>query len=324
MDTGLIAANLLSAPILFFFLGVLAVAVRSDLDVPQPVPKLLSLYLLLSIGFKGGVELRENGDDNGALTALLAAMAMAIVVPLCAFAFLRRRLDVNNAAAVAAAYGSVSAVTFITASAFLQRIGVPFSGYMVACMALMESPAIIVGVALARMNWAGNGASRVEWRALLREALFNGSVLVLIGSLAIGAITGSAGKQALQAFTNEIFTGMLCLFLLDMGLVSARRIKTLLALGAFPIAFALTAPALNAVIGLGVARLVGMSPGNALLFVVLCASASYIAVPAAIRLTLPEADPGLYVSMPLAITFPFNVALGIPIYMSVIARFWPS
>jgi hypothetical protein len=323
MDASLLIANLLSPPVLFFFLGALAVAVRSDLEVPQPIPKLLSLYLLLSIGFKGGVELRESGDDGGALTALLAATLMSIVVPLYAFAFLRRRLDVNNAAALAAAYGSVSAVTFITASAFLRRIGVPFGGYMVACLALMESPAIIVGVALARMQRdAAGGQARIAWDEFLREALFNGSVLVLVGSLIIGAITGSAGKEALYPFTNEIFTGALCLFLLDMGLVSARRVKPLLAMGAFPLAFAVLFPLLNAALGLGVARLVGMSAGDAILFVVLCASASYIAVPAAIRLALPEANPGLYVSMPLALTFPFNVTLGIPLYMTAVNMLW--
>jgi hypothetical protein len=325
MDVGLLVANLLSPSVLFFFLGALAVAVRSDLEVPQPIPKLLSLYLLLSIGFKGGVELRESGDDGGALTALLAATLMSIVVPLYAFAFLRRRLDVNNAAALAAAYGSVSAVTFITASAFLRRIGVPFGGYMVACLALMESPAIIVGVALARMQRdAASGQARIAWDEFLREALFNGSVLVLVGSLIIGAITGSAGKEALYPFTNEIFTGALCLFLLDMGLVSARRVGPLLAMGAFPLAFAVFFPLLNAALGLGVARLVGMSAGDAVLFVVLCASASYIAVPAAIRLVLPEANPGLYVSMPLAFTFPFNVTLGIPLYTTAVNLLWPG
>jgi len=323
MDASLLIANLLSPPVLFFFLGALAVAVRSDLEVPQPIPKLLSLYLLLSIGFKGGVELRESGDDGGALTALLAATLMSIVVPLYAFAFLRRRLDVNNAAALAAAYGSVSAVTFITASAFLKRIGVPFGGYMVACLALMESPAIVIGVMLARMQrGAANGQARIAWDEFLREALFNGSVLVLVGSLIIGAITGSAGKEALYPFTNEIFTGALCLFLLDMGLVSARRVGPLLAMGAFPLAFAVLFPLLNAALGLGVARLVGMSAGDAVLFVVLCASASYIAVPAAIRLVLPEANPGLYVSMPLALTFPFNVTLGIPLYMTAVNMLW--
>ena len=323
MDVGLLVANLLSPPVLFFFLGALAVAVRSDLEVPQPIPKLLSLYLLLSIGFKGGVELRESGDDGGALTALLAATLMSIVVPLYAFAFLRRRLDANNAAALAAAYGSVSAVTFITASAFLRRIGVPFGGYMVACLALMESPAIVIGVMLARMQrGAANGQARIAWDEFLREALFNGSVLVLVGSLIIGAITGSAGKEALYPFTNEIFTGALCLFLLDMGLVSARRVGPLLAMGAFPLAFAVLFPLLNAALGLGVARLVGMSAGDAVLFVVLCASASYIAVPAAIRLVLPEANPGLYVSMPLAFTFPFNVTLGIPLYTTAVNLLW--
>ena len=323
MDASLLIANLLSPPVLFFFLGALAVAVRSDLEVPQPIPKLLSLYLLLSIGFKGGVELRESGGDGGALTALLAAIVMSIVVPLYAFAFLRRRLDANNAAALAAAYGSVSAVTFITASAFLRRIGVPFGGYMVACLALMESPAIVIGVMLARMQrGAANGQARIAWDEFLREALFNGSVLVLVGSLIIGAITGSAGKEALYPFTNEIFVGALCLFLLDMGLVSARRVKPLLAMGAFPLAFAVLFPLLNAALGLGVARLVGMSAGDAVLFVVLCASASYIAVPAAIRLVLPEANPGLYVSMPLALTFPFNVTLGIPLYMTAVNMLW--
>ena len=323
MDASLLIANLLSPPVLFFFLGALAVAVRSDLEVPQPIPKLLSLYLLLSIGFKGGVELRESGDDGGALTALLAAIVMSIVVPLYAFAFLRRRLDANNAAALAAAYGSVSAVTFITASAFLRRIGVPFGGYMVACLALMESPAIVIGVMLARMQrGAANGQARIAWDEFLREALFNGSVLVLVGSLIIGALTGSAGKEALYPFTNEIFVGALCLFLLDMGLVSARRVKPLLAMGTFPLAFAVLFPLLNAALGLGVARLVGMSAGDAVLFVVLCASASYIAVPAAIRLVLPEANPGLYVSMPLALTFPFNVTLGIPLYMTAVNMLW--
>lgn len=323
MDVALLATNLLSPPILFFLLGMLAVAVGSDLDLPQPLTKFLSLYLLLAIGFKGGVELRENGGQGGVWLALLTAALLAVVVPLYTFAILRRRLDVNNAAAVAATYGSVSAVTFITATTFLQRINIPFGGHMVACLALMESPAIIVGVALARANRADEGESRTAWRELLREALFNGSVLMLIGSLGIGMLTGSAGKQALQPFTGDIFTGMLCLFLLDMGLVSARRIGALVAMGPFPIVFALGVPLLNAAVGMAAARVIGMSAGDALLLVVLCASASYIAVPAAIRMALPEANPGLYISMALAITFPFNVALGIPVYMSVIGALWP-
>jgi hypothetical protein len=231
-------------------------------------------------------------------------------------------MDVNNAAAIAATYGSVSAVTFITATAFLDQLGVQHGGHMVAGMALMESPAIIVGVALARINRAAEGEPRSDWRDLLRESIFNGSVLLLIGSLVIGYVTGDDGYKALSPFTEDIFKGMLCLFLLDMGLVSARRIANLRQLGAFPIGFALLVPLFNAALGMALGRAIGMSPGDALLFTVLCASASYIAVPAAMRLALPEANPGVYVSMALAITFPFNVALGIPLYMAIINQLW--
>ena len=322
MDIQVITSNLLNPPILFFFLGMIAVALKSDLDMPQPLPRLLSMYLLLSIGFKGGVELRHSAGGSEVVLSLLAAMGMALVVPLYAFFILRRRMDVPNAAAIAATYGSVSAVTFITASAFLDQLGVKHGGHMVAGMALMESPAIIVGVALARLNHAGEGEHHNGWRELLREAIFNGSVLLLIGSLIIGFVTGEEGGKALLPFTDGIFKGMLCLFLLDMGLVSARRIANLRQLGAFPIAFGLLLPLFNAAVAMGLARLIGMSAGDALLFTVLCAGASYIAVPAAMRLALPEANPGVYVSMSLAITFPFNVIVGIPLYMAVINTLW--
>lgn len=323
MDINVITSNLLNPPILFFFLGMIAVGLKSDLDMPQPLPRLLSMYLLLSIGFKGGVELRHSAGGPQVVLTLLAAMGMALIVPLYAFFVLRRRMDVPNAAAISATYGSVSAVTFITASAFLDHLGVAHGGHMVAGMALMESPAIIVGVALARLNrGAGEGEHHNGWRELLRESIFNGSVLLLIGSLVIGIVTGDEGGKALLPFTDGIFKGMLSLFLLDMGLVSARRIANLRQLGAFPIAFGLLLPLFNAAVALGIARLIGMSAGDALLFTVLCASASYIAVPAAMRLAVPEANPGVYVSMALAITFPFNVALGIPLYMSIINQFW--
>jgi hypothetical protein len=286
------------------------------------LPKLLSMYLLLSIGFKGGVELRHSGGSTEVVLSLLAAMAMALAVPLYSFYILRRRMDVNNAAAIAATYGSVSAVTFITATAFLDQLGVPHGGHMVAGMALMESPAIIVGVALARMNRGAEGEPRSDWRELVRESIFNGSVLLLIGSLFIGMLTGDEGYKALSPFTDGIFKGMLCLFLLDMGLVSARRISNLRQLGAFPVGCALLVPLFNAAVAMVLSRAIGMNQGDALLFTVLCASASYIAVPAAMRLALPEANPGVYVSMALAITFPFNVALGIPLYMAIINQLW--
>jgi hypothetical protein len=282
----------------------------------------LALYLLLAIGFRGGVELHQSGIDGHVVAVLLAAMGMAVVVPGYTYSLLRRRLDPANAAAVAATYGSVSAVTFITATAWLRHAGLPFGGHMVAAMALMESPAIIVGVALARMSQGSEGTSGVPWAAVCREACVNGSVFVLVGSLLIGMITGAAGAHALHPFLGEIFTGVLCLFLLDMGLVSARHLGDWRALGIFPLGFATVIPLVNAALGIGVAWGLGVGVGDALLFCVLCASASYIAVPAAVRLAIPEANPGLYVTMALAVTFPFNLLIGLPLYMVVIQSVW--
>lgn len=321
MDAHLIVSNLLNPPILFFFLGAVAFFIGSDLEIPQPLPKFFSLYLLLSIGFKGGVELSHSGLGGQVAWTLLAAMAMAVAVPVWTFFALRRRLDLSNAAAVAATYGSISAVTFIAAGSFLGQLGLPSSGHMVAAMALMESPAIIVGIALARVMKKEDGLA-FSWPHLLRDAFFNGSVLVLMGALAIGMLTGESGGKALAPFTGDIFKGMLCLFLLDMGLVSARRLAGIKTLGGFPVAFATVVPLVNAAAAIAIAHLLGLSRGDALLFTVLCASASYIAVPAAMRLAVPEANPGLYVTMALALTFPFNVIVGLPLYMSAINHFW--
>ena len=321
MDTTLILSNLLNPPVLFFCLGLLAYWVGSDLEIPQPLPKFFSLYLLLSIGFKGGVELHESGLTEAVVTTLLAAMAMAMLVPLWTFFVLRRRLDVANAAAVAATYGSVSAVTYIAATAFLSQLGIPSSGYMVAAMALMEAPAIVIGIALARWQGSSDGKA-FAWSHLLRDAFANGSVLLLCGSLCIGLATGETGGKALAPFTGDIFRGMLCLFLLDMGLVSGRRLAGIGKLGLFPVGFALLVPLANAALALALAHWLGLGRGDALLFMALCASASYIAVPAAMRLALPEANPGLYVTMALAITFPFNIVLGLPLYLGVVDRCW--
>lgn len=302
-----------------------AVLVKSDLDIPQPLPKAFSLYLLFAIGFKGGVELAHGGLQPDLLKALAAAIALACVVPIYAFFILRRRLDVNNAAAVAATYGSISAVTFIAATSFLGQLGVASGGYMVAAMALMESPAIVVGVALGRRFAIHPGDLNrpvLSWGALLREAFFNGSVFVLVGSLVIGAITGGRGAAAVQPFTEGIFKGVLCLFLLDMGLVSARRLGSLRQLGAFPLAFATLLPLFNAAVAIAMAKSLGLPKGDAFLLCILAASASYIAVPAAMRAAIPEANPGLYVTMALALTFPFNVILGFPLYYSIIQRLW--
>ena len=321
MDAHLILSNLLNPPVLFFFLGVLACVVGSDLEIPQPLPKFFSLYLLLSIGFKGGVELAKSGFHSEVACTLAAAVGMAMLLPAITFFILRRKMDVSNAAAVAATYGSISAVTFIAATSFLSLLNLKFSGYMVAAMALMESPAIVVGIALARLT-ATRKERGFDWSELLRDAFFNGSVLVLVGALVIGMMTGEAGGKALAPFTTDIFKGMLCLFLLDMGLVSARRLGAIKQLGAFPIGFALAVPLASAALAILLARLIGLGCGDALLFTTLCASASYIAVPAAMRMALPEANPGLYVTMSLAITFPFNIILGLPLYMGVINHIW--
>jgi hypothetical protein len=321
MDLTLLLSNLANPPVLFFFLGILAVLVRSDLEIPQPAPKLLALYLLLAIGFKGGVELHKSGLDGGVVITLAVGLLVALVVPLWVFFAMRRRLGVPNAAAVAATYGSVSAVTFIAATSLLTHLEIPFSGWMVATMALMESPAIIVGVVLAR-RYASGVTEAIDWRELLREAFFNGSVFVLIGSLFIGAFTGENGEAALAPFTGGIFKGVLCLFLLDMGLVSARRLVASRELHGLHIGFAAIAPVAHAALGIALSLMLGLSRGDALLFTILCASASYIAVPAAMRLAVPQASPGIYLPMALALTFPFNVIVGLPLYLAVINRLW--
>lgn len=321
MDVSLIVSNILNPPVLFFFLGMTAVFVKSDLEIPAPVPKLFSLYLLLAIGFKGGVELIKSGITQEVVLTLAAAMLMACFVPIYSFFILRLKLDTYDAAAIAATYGSISAVTFITASAFLTELGINYDGYMVAALALMESPAIIVGLILVNI-FTVDGKREVSWKEVLQEAFLNSSVFLLVGSLLIGVLTGEHGWQVLEPFTQGLFYGVLTFFLLDMGLIAAKRIKDLQKTGLFLISFAILMPILNACIGLLIAKTIGMSQGDALLFAVLCASASYIAVPAAMRMTVPEANPSLYVSTALAVTFPFNIIVGIPLYLYGINLFW--
>ncbi len=324
MHPDLILVNLLNPPVLFFFLGLIAVWLKSDLEVPQPLPKFFSLYLLLAIGFKGGVELRHGGLSVEALSALAAALSLSVLIPLLAWRVLRQRLDAANAAAIAATYGSVSAVTFLTAAEFLGKIGLEFGGHMVASMALMESPAIVVGLLLARRfaTQAGADSRPLVWSHLLRESVSNASVFMLLGSLVIGILTGENAAASMEPFTKYIFKGMLSFFLLDIGLVAARKMGGLRKSGPFLIGFGLLMPLFNASLGIGLAHLIGMTPGDAILFAVLCGSASYIAVPAAMRLALPEANPSIYVSMALAVTFPFNIVLGIPLYTLVVKRIW--
>jgi uncharacterized protein len=330
MDSNLILRNILNPPVLFFFLGMLAVFVQSDLEIPNPLPKLFSLYLLVAIGFKGGHELFASGLSPLIISTLIAAILMASIVPVYSFFILRIRLDNYNAAAIAATYGSISAVTFITASSLLDQLHTPYGGHMVAALALMESPAIVVGLILVRVFapkqlaiGGDEGAETIDreisWGEVLREAFLNGSVLLLIGSLITGILTRDDGWIKIHLFVEkDLFYGALMFFLLDMGLVAARRIQDLRKTGMFLIGFAVLMPIVNALFGILLAKVIGMGEGDALLFSVLCASASYIAVPAAMRMTVPEANPSLYVSMALAITFPFNIIVGIPIYLQAI------
>jgi uncharacterized protein len=328
MDLSLVVSNFLNPPVLFFFLGMLAIFVKSDLEIPAPIPKLFSLYLLLAIGFKGGVELAKSGINQAVVLTILAAMVMACAVPIYTFFILRTRLDPYNAAAIAATYGSISAVTFITANSFLNSLHIASDGYMVAALALMESPAIIVGLILVNLftkkknDGQTDSASGFNWSEILREAFLNGSVFLLVGSLIIGILTGEHGWKVLSPFIQDMFYGVLTFFLLDMGLVAARRIRDLQRTGPFLIAFAILVPMLNAAIGILLAKAIHMPQGDALLFAVLCASASYIAVPAAMRMTVPEANPSLYISTALAVTFPFNISIGIPLYEYGIELLW--
>ena len=325
-DIDLILQNILNPPILFFLLGMLAVFLKSDLEIPQPIPKLFSILLLISIGLQGGYKLYHNGIDINAIKVLGAAILMSIVVPIYSFFILRLKLDVYNSAAIAATYGSISAVTFVAAGNFLHSLNESFGGYMIAAMALMESPAIVIGLILAYLfanNNTKNGTKEsTDWKEVLREAFLNGSVLLLIGALVIGFITGEKGWDSMKPLYGDLFKPILAVFLLDMGLVAAKYIGSIKKVGKFLVSFGILVPIFNAFISIIFAKFMGFDKGDAFMFSVLCASASYIAVPAAMRLSLPESNPSLYVSMALAITFPFNIVIGLPIYYNIVNLLW--
>jgi uncharacterized protein len=322
LDWTSVADNLLSPPILFFVLGMTAGMLRSDLAIPEAVTKLLSLYLMWAIGIKGGIKIREAGLDPEAMWSLGLAFLMALIVPVYVFLFLRRRLDTNNAAALCGVYGSVSAVTFLTATAFLQRSGIEFGGHMVAALALMESPAILLAVAFARSAKAPNGGEMPSMGESLREAALNGPVVLLTGSMIIGAIVGKSGHDLLKPLYVDLFQGVLTFFLLELGLLAARRWRVLKVVGFGMIAFAIVVPLINAALAIVLAKLAGLSAANAFLLTILGASASYIAAPAAIRHAIPRASAGLYVPLALAVTFPFNIAIGMPLYWVVVSALW--
>ena len=309
-----LAGNLLVPPILFFLLGLVAAFARSDLSVPAGAAKFMALYLLLAIGFKGGASLSAHGGASDLVGAIAVGIGLSFVIPFVAFALLRAmaRLDRLNAAAVAAHYGSISIVTFVTATSLLDLSGIAHDGFMVAVAAAMEVPAIISALWLARGARAASSGSA----NLARDLLANGSIVLLTGSFVIGAVTGGGGMDAIAPFIVTPFTGILCLFLLDMGLTAGRSLvanRHMLTPGLF--AFGVVMPVTGAAIGLAAALLIGLPAGSAFLMMVLAASASYIAVPAAMRIVLPQAEPGIYLTLSLGVTFPFNLALGMPLYL---------
>lgn len=318
---------LLDPAILFFVFGVLAGLVRSNLEIPPPISRFLSLYLLMALGLKGGFALAKSGLTPEVLTTLGLAVGLAIAVPALSYAVLRRFLGGFDAAAIAATYGSVSAVTFITTIQYLESHGIAYGGHMAAAMALMESPAIVMAVVLAntlRRAPATGGAAAPHGGTplgrILHESFTDGAQLLLLGAMLIGALTGQAGEAAMAPFSVDLFKGMLAFFLLDMGLLAARSLADLKGLSPWLLVYALVAPLVHAGVALGLALATGTSAGNGALLMVLAASASYIAVPAVLRYAIPEARPSLYVGMSLGVTFPFNILLGIPLYTRVAAR----
>ncbi len=327
--------NLIDPVILFFIVGVLAGAVKSNLEIPAAISRFLALYLLMALGLKGGFALSQSGLTAHVAISLGAAVLLAIAIPLLGYWFLRRFVSGFDAAAVAATYGSVSAVTFVTAVQYLENQHFAYGGHMAAAMALMESPAIILAIIFAntlrQKNTPRTTSSVAEESGaidlpakrsvsigkILHESFTDGAQLLLLGAMIIGMITGDTGQAAMQPFSGDLFKGMLAFFLLDMGLMAARNLPQVRGKSPVLIGYAVLGPALHAGLALGLAYLLALSVGDAALLMVLAASASYIAVPAVLRFALPEATPSLYFGLSLGLTFPLNILFGIPIYVSL-------
>lgn len=312
----LAASNLISPIILSFALGLMAAWARSDLTIPEAVAKGMSIYLLFAIGFKGGASVAAHGVDAKLLAAVGAGVVLSFGLPLIAFALLKvmTKLSKIDAAAIAAHYGSISIVTFVAATSVLEGRAISSEGYLVAVAAAMEAPAILSALWLV----ARSGTNAKMDDGLIREIMLNGSIVLLVGAFAIGVITGEKGLAEIAPFIVSPFKGVLCLFLLDMGLIAGRGLRAAKGIVTLPIvAFGVLMPLIGATFGLTAALLVGLSTGGMVLLMVLSASASYIAVPAAMRVALPQANPAIYLTLSLGITFPFNLTLGIPLYLTV-------
>lgn len=310
----LVRTNLLSPIVLAFVLGIVATLVRSDLKFPDELYTALSIYLLLAIGLKGGAELAETPLAEFWAPAL-ATLGLGVGVPLWSYAILRRlgRFEVADAAALAAHYGSVSAVTFIASLSFVEAVGIGAEGFMPTLVALLEVPAIIVALVIARMQVGGRGS----WGEVLHEVVAGRSILLLVGGVVIGFLSGKEGLAKVSPFFVDLFQGVLTLFLLEMGMVAARRFGDLRRVGIFLLGFGIVMPMIHGALGAWLGMLAGLSVGGSTVLAVLAASASYIAAPAAVRIALPQANPGFYLTASLAITFPFNLTVGIPLYYAV-------
>mgnify|MGYP000415408364 CR=1 FL=1 len=313
MNYHLLLDNFTNPAFLFFVLGILAVRLKSDLEIPNNSSKFISLYLLFAIGFKGGQELAHSEFNMGIIWAVLFGIAVASAIPLYTFFILKKRFSVENAGAIAAAYGSVSAVTFVTAVSFLEIQHQHFNGYMVAIMALMEAPAIILGVLLIKIFGQDNGP-QMKLKKVVNHAFTNGSVLLILGSLIIGLLASEEEARGIEPFTTDIFKGFLAIFLLDMGITSGKKLKDFLDSGKFTAIFAILIPLINGAVVAFISQWITDSAGDRFMFAILAASASYIAVPAAMKIAVPKANPGIFLPMALAVTFPFNITLGFPVY----------
>ncbi len=317
MDLHILISNITNPTLLFFILGIIATIVKSDLEIPSTITKFISLYLLFSIGFKGGQELAHSSFNIEIVYSLLFGLVIASLIPLYTFFLLKRKMNIHDAGAVAAAYGSVSAVTFVAAVSFLEAQQISFGGHMVAVMALMESPAIIMGVILI-MKYDDESRNDGNLGNIVTHSFTNGSVLMILGSLLIGFIADTKQAEGIKPFTTDIFKGFLAIFLLEMGMVTAKGFSAFKKYGWFAPAFAIFIPFFNGCVVAAGSGLIIHDAGNRFIFAILAASASYIAVPAAMRLAAPKADPGLYIPMALGVTFPFNITIGMPFYYAIV------
>ena len=320
MKYQLLIDNLTNPALLFFVLGILAVYLKSDLEIPANSSKFISLYLLFAIGFKGGQELSHETFTMEIGWSMLFGIGISLIIPFYTFFILKRKLNVFNAGAIAAAYGSVSAVTFVTAVSYLEYQQLDFHGHMVAIMALMESPAIVMGLLLVSI-YNKDDNEIIKKRTAIKHSFTNGSVLLILGSLVIGFLANAKQAEGIKPFTNDLFKGFLAIFLLDMGITSGKKLKAFFSFGWFPIIFAILIPLINGSVIAVMSSFITTDISSRFMFSVLAASASYIAVPAAMKISVPKANPGLFLPMALAVTFPINITIGMPIYFLIVQNF---